>query len=37
MSAFAARAAGRLKEWYGNRVIPDSASLLDELRKDAAG
>ncbi len=37
MKAFAARAAVRLKAWYGDRVIADSGPLLDELRKDAAG
>jgi hypothetical protein len=36
MKAFAKRAAARLKSWYGNRVVPDSTPLLDELRRDAA-
>lgn len=36
MKVFAARAAARLKAWYGNRIIADSGPLLDDLRKDSA-
>lgn len=36
MRAFSARAAARLRAWYGGRVVADSGPLLDELRKDAS-
>ncbi len=36
MKAFAERIAARLKKQYGNRVMPDSAELMEYLRSDAS-